>query len=139
LLFDDGTPDPACTAGPPLRVDLDQAGDHLLAGWGGHLELRSVTQGGVAAALLRGAIVRPRQGGEQFRLAPRAAARSLKKQFQTLGIPAWQRSGPLICTADGRLVYAPGLGVDAALAEIAGEPRLSLRWVPATEGRQSGR
>jgi tRNA(Ile)-lysidine synthase len=72
-----------------------------------------------------------RQGGERFSLAPGATARSLKKQFQALAIPAWQRDGPLLYSCEGRLIFVPGLGVEARFQAPAGQPQLRLSWVPA--------
>jgi tRNA(Ile)-lysidine synthase len=93
-----------------------------------------VATGGVPVTLLQTVYAATRQGGERFRLAPRAAARSLKKQYQAAGVPAWQRAGPLLWLPDGRLLFAPGLGIDAALRAGPGQPQLALRWCPAAPG-----
>ncbi|MDE2145849.1 MAG: tRNA lysidine(34) synthetase TilS, partial [Burkholderiales bacterium] len=77
---------------------------------------------------------RERLGGERFRSAPGACARSLKKQFQALGVPAWERDGPLLFDAQGALVFAPGLGIDAGARAEPGAPQLLLRWVPDRGG-----
>ena len=88
------------------------------------------TAGGAPAALLRGVVVRDRQGGEAFRAAARATARSLKKQFQARGVANWERGGPLLFTAAGELLFVPGLGIEGALQAAPGTPQLSLEWVP---------
>ena len=63
-----------------------------------------------------------RSGGEQWQAQPRSTPRSLKKQYQAAGIAAWQRDGPLVI-ADDRLVFVPGLGVDARGCHAAQWPR----------------
>jgi tRNA(Ile)-lysidine synthase len=85
---------------------------------------------GVPPALLRDVVVHGRTGGEQFLLAPRATARSLKKQFQALACPAWARGGPLVSTGAGRLLFVPGLGMDARAWAPAGRKQLRLEWLP---------
>lgn len=114
----------------PTPVRLDQPGRTELPAWGGTLELVPVEQGGASLALLADAGLRERQPGDQFQLAPRGTARSLKKQFQTLGVPAWQRHGPIAAVAD-HVVFVPGLGIDARALAAPGEPQLAIRWEPA--------
>jgi tRNA(Ile)-lysidine synthase len=114
---------------PPARLDLSQPGVYPLAGWGGHFATHAVGQGGVTPDRLQALQPRPRQGGERLRLAPRAADRALKKQFQALGIPAWRREGPLLYTPDGHLLFVPGLGLNAELWAKPGVPQLSVCWV----------
>jgi tRNA(Ile)-lysidine synthase len=114
----------------PVVVDLHVPGEHRLAPWAGRLVVCSAADGGVPAAMLRQVVVRDREGGETFRAAPRAMARSLKKQYQAMGVPAWDRTGPLLYTAAGDLLFVPGLGIAADLRAAPGEPQLSMRWVP---------
>ena len=104
------------------------AGRHPVSVWGGTLVLRRVRAGGVALARLRDAELRPRRGGECFQLAPGGTPRSLKKQFQALGVPERARGGPLLY-AGGELVFVPGLGVDARARAATGEPQVALQWV----------
>ncbi|MDO8419202.1 MAG: TilS substrate C-terminal domain-containing protein, partial [Rubrivivax sp.] len=129
----------------PVTVDLDRPGDVRLAPWGGRLVVSAATTGGAPAAALRQAVARDRVGGESFRSAPGATPRSLKKQFQARGVPAWDRTGPLLFTAAGQLLFVPGLGIDAAQRARPGQPQLALAWVPdavpplpPTGGCQSG-
>jgi tRNA(Ile)-lysidine synthase len=139
----------AAVAGPAsdLRaaavLDLGQPGEVALASWRGRFVVDAATRGGVAPELLRAVLARARRGQEQFRLAPDAAARSLKKQFQARGVPPWERHGPLLYTADGRLLFVPGLGIDAALLAPAGESQLALHWLadapPAIGPKRPGR
>lgn len=133
---------PPPTAGAPgaLELDLARPGLRSLPGWAGQFRVSAASEGGVDAALLQRVVAMPRQGGERFRLAPRGAARSLKKQYQAAAVPPWQRDGPLLCLPDGRLLFAPGLGIDAALQAPPGQPQMVLHWCPATAPgpRQAG-
>jgi len=74
----------------------------------------------------------PRRGGERFHLARRGLARCLKKQYQAAAVPAWARAGPLLTLPDGRVLFAPGLGINATLQAPLGQPQLALRWCPDT-------
>jgi tRNA(Ile)-lysidine synthase len=112
---------------PPLR-----AGRHVAPG--GVLVLRRVQgQGepGVPPALLHGAHWTPRDGAMQFQRAPRTPPRSLKKAFQSAGVPAWQRADSVLVAADGRLIYVPGLGIDARVLAPQGESQMALHYEPA--------
>jgi tRNA(Ile)-lysidine synthase len=117
-------------AADPIPVRLDRPGRLELPAWGGALELAPVEQGGVSRVLLARAGLREREPGDQFQLAPRSTARSLKKQFQAIGVPAWQRGGPVVATAD-QVLFVPGLGIDARALATPGEPQLAIRWEPA--------
>ena len=133
------TPHTAPTAQPLQALDLSRPGFVALPGWGGRFEVLDSTHDGVAPALLQAVRVAPRTGGERFHLAARGLARSLKKQYQAAGVPAWARHGPLLWLADGRLLYAPGLGLDATLLAAHGQAQRALRWCPDAPGpRQPG-
>ncbi|HET9976231.1 MAG TPA: tRNA lysidine(34) synthetase TilS [Burkholderiaceae bacterium] len=93
------------------------------------LRLHAVEVGGIALCLLQGARWVDRRGGEQFQRAAHTSPRSLKKQFQTAGVPAWARDAPLLVAADGALLFVPGLGIDARALSRPGRPRVSLEWV----------
>jgi tRNA(Ile)-lysidine synthase len=95
---------------------------------GGALRSTPVVQGGVSLGLLRGAYWQPRRGGERFQRAAGTPPRSLKKQFQTAGVPAWQRDAPLLFSADGQLLFVPGLGIDARALAAPGEAQCALSW-----------
>ena len=110
------------------RMDLSAAGDFDLPAWNGHFEVRVAAEGGIALSALNEVELRGRRGGEQFQRAPRTPARSLKKQYQLAGISSLERYGPLVWSGD-RLLYVPGLGVDARALAEAGQPQLTLRWV----------
>lgn len=125
---------------PPAVLDLAQAGAWPVPPWAGHLEVQRVRAGGVPGALLRAVVLKARAGGERFASRPGALPRSLKKQYQSAGVDRWQREGPLVWTADGRLLYVPGLGIQGvflATSEAASDATLAdtqflLRWVPHT-------
>lgn len=126
-------PAPAASPATPERRDLSRPGSHAVPAFGGTLLVQRCRRGGIAVERLRDAELRPRGGGETFQAAPRAAARSLKKQYQAAGVPAWQRSGPLVFER-GELLFVPGLGADARALAAPGAPQCRLRWVPATSG-----
>ena len=119
---------------PPALLDLSRPGSYPMAAWGGRWEVRAATSGGTAVGVLGKLQMRARQGGERFCLRPGAPARSLKKQFQTCAVPAWQRQGPLLLSPRGELVFVPGLGVSAAFQAPAGSPQLQVRWQPDDPG-----
>ena len=108
-------------------IDLSRPGLHALPQWGGALDVTRVAEG-VPDSVLRACTLRTRVGGEQFQRAPLSTPRSLKKQYQDAGIAAWQREGPLVY-ADGRLLFVPGLGIDARwLSGGHTKPGLTLHW-----------
>lgn len=110
-------------------LSIKRAGCYALPGWGGVLQVKRTQACGLPladAALLR---LEQRGGGEQFQLALNRPPRSLKKQFQVQAVPAWERDGPLLYCGD-RLVFVPGLGVDARAWAPSGEPQFSLTWLP---------
>lgn len=109
-------------------IDLGRPGVYAAVPWPGRFEVAASPSGGVPASVLRQARLCARHGGEQFQAEPAARPRSLKKQFQAAGVPAWERDGPLVYAGD-RLVFVPGLGLDARARGGSGEERLTLRWV----------
>ena len=120
--------DPAALQSRVSTVAMTRAGHYALAGWGGSLRLRRVTQGGVALGTLAQARLVERTGGEQFQSAPDRPPRSLKKQFQSRGVPQWNRQGPLVYDEE-RLVFVPGLGIDARVLAAPGQAQVSLEWL----------
>jgi tRNA(Ile)-lysidine synthase len=111
-----------------LRCDA-----YAIEGWHGTLEVFATASGGVAPHRLAQLEARVRAGGERFQLQPAGMARSLKKQYQALGIPAEGRDGPLLFDAAGALLFAPGLGIDARQWAPAGAPQWGLRWRPGDD------
>ena len=115
----------------PARVEtlaVARAGTYALAGWGGRLRIRSVARDGVARECLDGLRLAERSGGERFQAAPGRHARSLKKCFQERGIAAWQRRGPLVYAGE-RLLYVPGLGIDARALAAPGQAQVAFDWL----------
>jgi tRNA(Ile)-lysidine synthase len=45
-----------------------------------------------------------------------------------LALPAWQRGGPLLFSAQGQLLFVPGLGIDARAVAPPGAPQLRVSW-----------
>lgn len=115
-----------------LRCDRYQ-----LRGWNGVLEVFMTGQRGIAPHRLAQVAARARAGGEQFQLQPAAVVRSLKKQYQAVGIAVEGRAGPLLFDAAGALLFAPGLGLDARAWAVADAPQWGLRWHPAGAVRES--
>lgn len=128
-------------ASPPdvLVMDLSRPGRHPVPAWRGEMEVFEVfptadgPAQGVSASRLIKVELRPREGNAQFQAHAKGIPRSLKKCWQTAGIPAPQREGPHLYI-DQTLVFVPGLGLDARAAERSPGPLLSLRWHPAACG-----
>ena len=112
-------------------LDLSRPGTHPLPQWHGAFEVSRAGAGGVPAALLKACRVVARRGGERWQAHPRSTPRSLKKQYQAAGVPAWQRDGPLLYAGE-RLLFVPGLGLDARVCIEATSGRrpaaLALQW-----------
>jgi tRNA(Ile)-lysidine synthase len=102
---------------------------YALPGWHGALEVFATADRGVAPHRLAQVEARVRAGGERFVLHPAGAARSLKKQWQSQGVPVEGRDGPLVYDAAGVLLFVPGLGIDARAWAPAGAPQWGLRWL----------
>ena len=110
-----------------LVMDLSRPGCWPVPAWGGCFEVQLAHSGGAASAQLRAVTLTHRQGGERFQSAAGNAPRSLKKQFQTAGVPAHLRAGPLLF-AQGRLVFVPSLGIDARCWLPDGQAQWRLVW-----------
>jgi tRNA(Ile)-lysidine synthase len=122
--------EPTLAANVKVVLDLRRPGVHEVPGWSGRIVVRPCMGAGLAAAQLAHVECRPRSGGESFQMHPGSTARSLKKQYQAAGLPAWQREGPLLYI-DAALAYVPGLGLDARLAKAPPGQGLTLDWEPA--------
>jgi tRNA(Ile)-lysidine synthase len=97
---------------------------------GGELRFRRARGRGIAVSLLDGRKlrVRLRGGGERLRPDARRPRRSLKNLFQEAGVPPWRRERlPLLFCGD-ELVWAPGLGVDAAWQAGSRAPGIVPEW-----------
>lgn len=121
---------PPAAAGPVVALDLSHPGTHPVPGWGGAIRVRAVATGGLPAALLQQCLARPRAAGDRIALPPGGLARSLKKQYQARGVPAWWRGGPVLQGPQGQLLYVPGLGADTRALAPAGELACELSWLP---------
>jgi tRNA(Ile)-lysidine synthase len=115
------------------HLSVRKVGTFALPGWGGQLAVSRVKQGGVPLAWLARLELRPREGGERFQAGIGRPPRSLKKQFQAAAVPAWAREGPLVYSG-GQLVFVPGLGLDARVLALPGQPQVTLRWLPDALG-----
>jgi tRNA(Ile)-lysidine synthase len=113
----------------PAAANAARCGTHPVRGTRAALRVRASRSGGLPLALLQGAQWRARAGAERFQRAAGTPPRSLKKQFQAAGVPAWSRDAPLLFAADGTLLFVPGLGTDARALAAPGTPRVSLVWV----------
>jgi len=109
-------------------LGVQRAGTRMLPGWGGRLKVTRVAEGGVPLAWLARVELRPREGAEQFQAGLGRPPRSLKKQFQSAGVAAWDRSGPLVYSG-GQLVFVPGLGLDARVIGLPGQVLVTLQWL----------
>lgn len=121
---------------PPTRestLGIRRAGRHALPGWGGTLSVQRVSEDGVPLAWLAALQLRERSGGEQFQAGVGRPPRSLKKQFQAQAVPAWERDGPLVYSG-GQLVFVPGLGLDARVIGLPGQPLVRLSWERKSAG-----
>ena len=114
---------------PEVRMSIRRAGNHALPGWAGVLRVERVREAGVPLAWLAQLELRSRSGGEQFQAGVARPPRSLKKQFQEAGVSMWHRDGPLLYSG-GQLVFVPGLGIDARVIGLPGQPLVTLRWLP---------
>jgi tRNA(Ile)-lysidine synthase len=112
----------------PCAAEVDRVGTHAVPGFGALLRVSKTRSAGMPLALLHDATWRAREAAQQFQRAPATPPRSLKKQYQTAGVPAWSRDAPLLVSADGQLLFVPGLGTDARALAAAGQPRVSLSW-----------
>lgn len=113
-------------------LDLSAPGRYSLPAWCGALEVTAVAQGGIAADGLRQVRLRARRGGEQFQHGLHGVPRSLKKAFQSAGVAAWERGGPLLFAGED-LLFVPGLGIDGRRLARDAQPQRGLRWLPADE------
>jgi tRNA(Ile)-lysidine synthase len=126
---------PTPPAGVPRESTLSvrRGGCYRLPGWSGQLQVTRVRDNGVPLAWLARIDLKPREGAETFQAGAGRPPRNLKKQFQSAGVPAWARNGPLIYSG-GQLVFVPGLGLDARVIGMAGQALMSLHWLPAGAG-----
>jgi len=118
-------------------LSVRDTGVYELPGWSGALHVDAVPEMGVPLAWLAHLELRERSGGEQFQAGIGRPPRSLKKQYQGAGVPMWARTGPLVYSG-GQLVFVPGLGLDARVVGLPGQPMVALRWVPVEKPHRAG-
>jgi tRNA(Ile)-lysidine synthase len=109
------------------QLRVRRCGVYKLPGWAGQLSVQRTAKAGVPMAWLGQLELRPRGGGEQFQAGMGRPPRSLKKQYQTAAVPPWLRDGPLFYSG-GQLIFAPGLGADARVWALPGQPQVTLEW-----------
>jgi len=119
-----------------LALDAHRPGRHVVAPWSGVLLVEAVETGGLSLETAASLHVRPRAPGDRFQSGSRRPSRSLKLQYQSAAVPAHEREGPVFCF-EGRIVFVPGLGLDARFVAAAGEPQLSLSWHTLEDDRSS--
>jgi tRNA(Ile)-lysidine synthase len=112
----------------PRAAEVDRVGVHAVPGLAAWLRVSRSKSAGMPLTLLHDATWRAREAAQQFQRAAGTPPRSLKKQYQAAGMPAWSRDAPLLFSADGRLLFVPGLGADARVLAAPGQPRVSLSW-----------
>ncbi|MES1161441.1 MAG: tRNA lysidine(34) synthetase TilS, partial [Rhizobacter sp.] len=127
------------SASAPARettLSIQRPGAYALPDWSGALHVEAVPDMGVPLAWLAHLVLRERKGAEQFQAGIARPPRSLKKQFQDAGVPAWERTGPLLYSG-GQLVFVPGLGLDARVIGLPGQVLVTLRWEPSGRPRRA--
>ncbi len=124
------TDDAALSAGPAsTTIDLRRVGSHAVQAWHGAFVVEPVATGGMSPTTASALDLRQRLPGDRFQAGPGRPPRSLKLQFQAAGVAAWCRDGPVLGHA-GRIVYVPGLGIDARAIDDSGAPSLRITWRP---------
>ena len=109
--------------------------------WPGRLHFIAEAERGFdAMALHEGPLaLHERRGGERMRVRSDGPSRTLKNLYQEAGVAAWQRARlPLVYLGDS-LLYASGIGPNAAQT-IEASPGLKLvrlEWRPSAEGARS--
>ncbi|MCM8625360.1 tRNA lysidine(34) synthetase TilS [Accumulibacter sp.] len=93
-------------------------GEAELPWGGGRLIFRQTTGAGIDRSLLDQAAVHlaVRCGGERLQPSAKRPTRYLRKLLQEAAIPPWERARLPLLWCGGRLVWVPGIGVDAAFA-----------------------
>ena len=101
-----------------------------LPGGLGHLRGRRASGEGIACRHFEthAAIVRGRSGGERIQPAPNRPVRELKKIFQELTVPPWERSRMPLVFFGERLAWVPGIGVAEEFRAGPGEQGVVPEW-----------
>ncbi len=116
-------------AAAAVPADLRCIGVHAFPEWGGSIVVAPVDGGGVPLDVAAQLELRGRRGSDRFQAGAGRPPRSLKLQYQSAGIPQWERDGPIVAHR-GVPVFVPGLGIDARHVAAAGAPQLTFAWRP---------
>jgi len=97
---------------------------------GGELRFRKTRGAGIDASKIEGkeVTVRLRSGGERLQLDARRPRRTLKNLFQEAGVPPWERERLPLLYCASKLVWVPGLGVDARFHAARGARSVVPSW-----------
>jgi len=121
--FDDA-PEQAFRWQGETRIDFPDYGGVL------HIADAAPGQGGLAQDwLLRQKLTLGfRSGGETLKPAPNRPTRALKRHYQALGVPAWERERLPVVKAGGQLLFAGGIGMDCHHLVADGGKRVIFHW-----------
>lgn len=115
----------------PLQVACHWPADleRVSLGQGGQCWRRTAKQG-IAQRIWQQSTItlRPRQGGEKLKLPGRTGRHALKKLYQEVAIPPWERSIRPLVYVDDRLAAVAGLWVDEWACGIDAEPCYHIDW-----------
>ncbi|AKU21554.1 tRNA lysidine(34) synthetase TilS [Massilia sp. NR 4-1] len=70
-----------------------------------------------------------RRGGERLKPAPNRPTRDLKHHYQSLSIPAWERTRLPVVYIPGQLLFAAGIGMDCHKIGAGANKRIAFRWL----------
>jgi tRNA(Ile)-lysidine synthase len=115
---------------PHWRVPWRGENDVALGPSRGEVRFEPIAGAGVAAEVVGGGewYFAPRSGGEKLRLRAGGPTRTLKNLLQERAVPPWERERLPLLFHEGRLVWAPGIGVAAGYACTAGAQGLKPCW-----------
>jgi tRNA(Ile)-lysidine synthase len=116
--------------GAAQAIDLSRPGRVEAPSWRGAFQVDRVDGGGIGVDCAARLELRGRRPGDRFQAGPGRPPRSLKLQYQAAGVPVRQRGGPIVCLGE-RVVYVPGLGIDARSLAPPGEAQVALAWLPS--------
>ena len=71
-----------------------------------------------------------RRGGERLKLAANRPTRDMKSHYQSLQIPFWIRQQLPFVSSGAQLLYAAGVGMQAAYCSEQNGEKYALEWVP---------
>lgn len=85
---------------------------------------------GISADWLKEAVLtmHSRQGGERLKLASNRPTRDIKSHYQSMEIPFWERDRLPLISCGKKLLFAAGIGSDAAFFDALPNQLVRLRW-----------